>query len=138
MRHMIIGFLVFLTAFVVVGSSGGGPAFASSDCKGHEATAPYWVNIHSREDVLAKVADHTADAASWKIYFGKDGSLVYHEYFDSWGGNWYSCGAVVVFDWDNDDHDVDRFLTVGGGQISFYNLDGQHLETIALKKGKTF
>lgn len=117
----------------------GQQAFAGGDCRGHESTAPSWVNPLTEREVLARVANHTVEASDYKMYFGQDGTLLYYTNFEVFPGNWYSCGVVVVFDWFNDEHDADRFLAIPQeGQLSFYNLSGRHLWTSALRQGKTF
>lgn len=138
MRRTIAVFLSAVAIFAVELFTNGQQAFAG-ECEKYKYTAPVGVSILTKEEVLARVADHTEVARNYKIYFGQDGTLVFYQNFEAWHGNWYSCGPVVVFRWFNPEHNAERLLAMQAeGQITFYALDSEYLGTYVLKEGKEF
>ena len=132
---------VFLSAFAILAAeffTNGQQAFAG-ECDKYEYTAPPGMSLLAAEEVLARVADHTVVGSDYKIYFGQDGALTYYTNFETFPGNWYSCGPFVVFRWFNDEHDTERlFVMQNEGQLTFYALDSEYIGTYVLKKGKEF
>ena len=138
MRRIIAVFLSMVAILAAEFFTNGQQAFAG-ECRKYKFTAPAGVSILTEKEVLARVAGHTVDAPDYQLWFGRDGDLVVYINFETYLGNWYSCGVVVVLDYVSDIHDKERLLSIPEeGQISFYTLRGEHRATRALKKGKIF
>ena len=138
MRRTIAVFLLAVAFLAAEFFTNGQQAFAGT-CKKYEYTAPKGVSILTEKEVLARVADHSVDAPDYKLYFGRDGTLTFYKNFEAWPGTWYSCGVVVVLEYFNAEYNRERLLAIPEeGQISFYDLRGEHRATRALKKGKIF